>query len=48
MSPFAHVGEFCPNAACPDYAKLQKEQPKKNIKKADKTKQGRQRYQCKT
>jgi len=34
MPSFAHVGEFCSNEACPDYGKLQREQSKKNIKKA--------------
>lgn len=48
MPDFAPVGDFCPNEACPDYGKLQSDQPKKNIKKAGKTKAGRQRYQCKT
>lgn len=48
MSNFAHVGDFCPNKACPDYGKLQKDRPKRNIKKAGKTKKGRQRFQCKT
>ena len=41
------VGDFCPNEACPDYGKLQSEQ-QRNIKKAGRSKQGRQRYQCKT
>ena len=45
---FAHAGDFCPNEACPDYGKLQKDQPKRNIKKAGKTKGGRQRYLCKS
>ena len=44
---FARVGDFCPNESCPDYGKLQSD-PQRNIKKAGKTKQGRQRYQCKT
>ena len=44
---FARVGDFCPNESCPDYGKLQSDQ-QRNIKKAGKTKQGRQRYQCKT
>jgi len=43
----AQVGDFCPNESCPDYGKLQSDQ-QRNIKKAGKTKQGRQRYQCKT
>jgi transposase-like protein len=48
MSGFAHVGDFCPNEACPDYGKLQVDQAHKNIKKIGKTKKGRQRYQCTT
>ena len=47
MSNLVHVGDFCPNEACPDYGKLQSHQ-QRNIKKAGKTKKGRQRYQCKT
>lgn len=48
MSQLTQVGDFCPNEACPDYGKLQKDQPKPNIKKFGKTRQGNQRYQCKT
>ena len=44
---WACVGYFCPNPSCPDYGKLQSDQ-QRNIKKAGKTKGGRQRYQCKT
>lgn len=44
---FAQVGDFCPNETCPDYEKIQSDQ-QCNIKKAGKTKKGRQRYQCKT
>lgn len=47
MMKFARVGDFCPNKSCPDYGRLQSDQ-QRNIKKAGKTKQGRQRYQCKT
>ena len=43
----AQVGDFCPNEICPDYRKTQSDQ-QRNIKKAGKTKKGRQRYQCKT
>ena len=46
MTNFAHVGDFCPNEACPDYGKIQSDQ-QRNIKEAGKTKSGRQRYQCK-
>ena len=48
MTNTAHVGDFCPNEVCPDYGKLRGDQPQRNIKKAGKTKRGRQRYQCKT
>ena len=48
MSIFCHVGDFCPNEACPDYGKLQCTQRQENLKRAGKTEKGRQRYQCKT
>jgi transposase-like protein len=48
MAEFAHVGDFCPNEACRDYGKLQKDQSKRNIKKAGKTSRGTQRYLCKS
>jgi transposase-like protein len=48
VQSFVKVGDFCPNEACRDYGKLQIDQAKKNIKKAGKTKKGKQRYQCKT
>lgn len=41
------TGDSCPNVACPDCGKPQSEQ-QRNIKKAGKTRQGRQRYGCKT
>ena len=44
---FAQVGDFCPNEICPEYGKIQSDQ-QRSIKKAGKTKKGRQRYQCKT
>jgi transposase-like protein len=47
MEKFAKTGDFCPNAACPDYGKLQTGQ-QQNIKKTGRTKKGVQRYQCKT
>jgi len=47
MMKCARVGDFCPNPSCPDYGKLQSDQ-QRNIKKAGKTKGGRQRFQCKT
>ena len=48
MERFAHSNEFCPNEACPDYGKLQKDQSKPNLKKIGFTRGGVQRYQCKT
>jgi transposase-like protein len=48
MAKLAQTKEFCPNAACPDYGKLQSDRPKPNIKKLGKTPRGVQRYQCKT
>jgi transposase-like protein len=48
MEKLAHPGDFCPNAACPDYGKLQSDQAQTNLKKAGKTARGVQRYQCKT
>jgi len=46
MANLARVGEFCPNEACPDYGKLQSDQ-QHNIKKFGKTRNGKQRFQCK-
>jgi len=48
MEGFAHSNEFCPNEDCPDYGKLQEDQPQPNLKKIGKTRAGVQRYQCKT
>ena len=48
MPDFAHIGDFCPNEACPDRGKLQVDRSRRNIEKAGKTKKGKQRYQCKT
>ena len=48
MEKLAHPGDFCPNPACPDSGKLQKDQAQSNIKKIGKTPRGVQRYQCKT
>lgn len=48
MTDFTQVGDFCPNECCADYGKLQKDQPQPNIKQFGKTRQGKQRYQCKT
>ena len=43
----AHVGDYCPNADCQDYGKLQNA-GQQNIIKFGKTQKGRQRYRCKT
>ena len=48
MEKLAHPGDFCPNATCPDYGKLQNDQVQANLKKIGKTRRGVQRYQCKT
>jgi transposase-like protein len=48
MEKLARGGDFCPNEACPDYGKLQEGQIQANIRKFGRTKQGIQRYQCKT
>ena len=47
MSKFAHVGDFCPNAAWVDHEKLQSKH-QQNIIKFGKTNAGRQRFRCKT
>lgn len=47
MAEIARVGDFCPNAVCADYGKLQSE-VQTNIIQFGKTKAGRQRYRCKT
>ena len=47
VTGFGKVGDFCPNEVCPEYGKLRSDR-QRNIKKAGKTKGGRQRYQCKT
>ena len=48
MEKFAKPGDFCPNKACPDYGRLQISQSQPNIRKFGKTRNGVQRYQCKT
>lgn len=48
MCQLANVGDFCPNAECQDYGKLQEKVSKRNIKKHGQTKSGIQRYQCLT
>jgi len=47
MEKFARPGDFCPNEACADYGKLQTDQ-QRNLQKYGKTRQGVQRYRCKT
>jgi len=42
------VGDFCSNPDCPDYGKLQQDQPVKNIIKFGKSQAGHQRFQCRT
>ncbi|NJN54777.1 MAG: IS1 family transposase [Anaerolineae bacterium] len=48
MNQFAQVGDYCPNESCIDYGKLQAEVTAPNICKFGKTKNGTQRYQCKS
>ena len=48
MERLAQTKDFCPNADCSDYGKLQGEQAQANLKKVGKTPRGVQRYQCKT
>jgi transposase-like protein len=48
MPELSQVGEYCPNRACPSYGKAQSEQAKANIIKFGRSRQGRQRYRCKT
>jgi hypothetical protein len=48
MPELAQVGDFCPNPACPSYGKVQLGQAKPNIIKFGRSRQGRQRYRCKT
>jgi len=48
MPELAQVGDFCPNAACRSYGKVQINQAEPNIIKYGRSRQGRQRYYCKT
>lgn len=48
MKRLAQPGDFCPNATCPDYGKLQDGQTQPNLIKTGHTQKGVQRYQCKT
>ncbi|HFE66999.1 MAG TPA: IS1 family transposase [Chloroflexi bacterium] len=48
MNQIVNTGDFCPNQTCPDYGKLQGEQSKRNIKKYGRTRNGTQRFQCKS
>lgn len=47
MQQFANPGDFCPNAACPDYGKLQNGQ-QQHLEKFGKTRKRVQRYRCQT
>ena len=44
MNELASVGDFCPNPDCEDYGKIEDN----HIIRYGKTKNGRQRFQCKT
>lgn len=44
MSELASVGDFCPNPECEEYGKVEA----KTIIRYGKTRDGRQRFQCKT
>jgi transposase-like protein len=48
MEKLVQSKDFCPNATCPDYGKLQNGQVEANLKKIGKTPRRVQRYQCKT
>ena len=48
MERLAQPKDFCPNAACPEYGKVQSETTQTNLKKIGHTPRGVQRYQCKT
>jgi len=48
MPELAQVGDFCPNPACVSYGKAQAGQANPNIIKFGYSRQGRQRYRCKT
>jgi transposase-like protein len=48
MSELAQVGDFWPNPACSSYGKAQREQAEPNLIKFGRSRQGRQRYRCKT
>lgn len=47
MEKFAKPGDFCPNAACPDYGKLHSAQ-EPHIERFGVTRKGVQRYRCQT
>jgi hypothetical protein len=48
MNQLAQTKDFCPNPACPDYGKRQKDQSQPNLKKRGGTARSVQRYPCKT
>jgi transposase-like protein len=48
MNGPAQTKDFCPNPACPDYSKLQRDTNHSNLNKLGHTPHRVQRYQCKT
>lgn len=48
MKQLVQVGDYCLNESCGDYGKLQRECTLSNIRKFGTTKNGTQRYQCKS
>jgi len=40
MEEFAKPGDYCPNAACPDYGKLHSEQQQHNLERFGATRKG--------
>lgn len=48
MGELANVGDFCPYEECQDNGKLQEKQSKRNITKSGRTRNGTQRYRCRT
>lgn len=48
MPELAQVGDFCPNEGCKDYGKHQLDQEKPNVIKHGFSRQGVQRFRCKT
>ncbi len=48
MPELAQVGDFCPNEDCKEYGKHQLDQEKRNVIKHGYSRQGVQRYRCKS